>query len=95
MDTVRIVPTADAWRKFSASADAAGVHRWQPRYMAEGVIDGSGWSLLIADDGRRVESQGSNAFPDRQGREHELEMTDEFRAFLAALSELVGTQVGF
>jgi hypothetical protein len=95
IDTVRVVPTAEAWRTFWTTAELTGVHRWQGRYNAEGVVDGSGWSLRIVEGSRRVESNGSNAYPDRSGKEHELDMTSDFRAFVSALSALVGAQVGF
>ena len=90
LDTLRAVPTAEAWRDFWTAMDRSGVHRWRRRYTAEGVLDGSGWSLRIAAGGQVVESHGSNAYPDRFGAEHELKLTDDFRAFLTALGELVG-----
>lgn len=94
-DTVRAVPTPDSWRAFWSATERAGVHRWRARYAAEGIVDGAGWSLRIAAGGRLVESSGSNAYPDRFGRKHELDMTDDFRVFLTALDELVGLPVWF
>ena len=90
IDSVRAVPSPDAWRTFWTATERAGVHRWRRRYLAEGVVDGAGWSLRLGAHGRRIESNGSNAYPDRLGREHELEMTSDFRAFRDALGELVG-----
>jgi hypothetical protein len=90
VDTVRVVPTPDAWRTFWRAANRAGVRRWRERYMAEGVVDGTGWSLCLDVGDTVIESTGSNAYPDRQGGEHELEMTDDFRALMTALGELVG-----
>jgi hypothetical protein len=58
-------------------------------------VDGVGWGVRIAAGGRLVESSGSNAYPDRFGREHELGMTEDFRAFLTAVGELVGHPVWF
>ena len=89
-DSVRSVPGPEAWRAFWEKAADAGVRRWRPRYMAEGVVDGSGWSLRIVAPGATVESSGSNAYPDRHGLEHELEPTSEFRAFEAAIEALAG-----
>jgi hypothetical protein len=90
VDTARVVPTMEDWRAFWAAAERAGVHRWRPQYMAEGVVDGVGWDVRILADGQLIQSSGSNAFPDRDGREHELEMTEDFQTFLAAFEELVG-----
>lgn len=88
-DSARAVPTADAWRAFWTAADEAGVSRWRERYAAEGVVDGNGWSLRLVAGSARLESEGSNAYPDRRGRESELEVTDAFRAFRSALEDLV------
>lgn len=88
-DSARAVPTAEAWRTFWTAVDEAGVARWRARYAAENVVDGNGWSLRLEAGGVRVESEGSNAYPDRRGRESELEVTDAFRTFRSALQELV------
>jgi hypothetical protein len=95
IDTVRAVPTPDSWRAFWSATERAGVRRWRARYAAEGIVDGVGWSVRIAVNGRLVESSGDNAYPDRFGREHELGMTDDFRTFLTAVGELVGHPVWF
>jgi hypothetical protein len=90
IDSVRAVPTPDSWRAFWTATERAGVRRWRARYTAEAIVDGNGWSVRIAAGGRLVESSGHNAYPDRFGREHEPFMTDDFRVFLTAVSELVG-----
>ncbi len=64
-DTVRNVPSSEAWRAFWKTAADAGVRRRHPRYVAEDVVDGSGWKLRIVTTGAKVESNGSNAYPDR------------------------------
>ena len=90
-EVARAVPTAEAWRAFWAAAERAGVGEWKREYVAEGVVDGHGWSLRVVSGGHAIESSGSNAYPDRLGREHELEMTDDFRLFVDALGALVDT----
>lgn len=90
LDTVRVVPTADAWRAFWTAAEGSGVRRWRERYVAEGIADGVGWGLRITAGRLRIRSEGSNAYPDRRGREHENEMTHDFLALLAAVGEMVG-----
>jgi hypothetical protein len=89
VDSVRVVPTAEAWRAFWDAVGEAGVHRWRSRYAAD-VIDGAGWSLRIVAGGREIESHGSNAYPDRLGREHEVDSTPDFEAFADAVGALVG-----
>jgi hypothetical protein len=90
IDSVRTVPTAAAWAAFWEAAERAGVSRWRERYLAEGVVDGTGYSLRIVADGRVLESAGSNAYPDRFGREHEMDMPESFSEFMDALGVLAG-----
>jgi hypothetical protein len=90
IDTVRVVPTEDQWRAFWTAAERAGVQHWRPRYAAEGVVDGNGWSLRLVGGDFRLMSTGSNAYPDNRGGEHELEMTEAFQSFRSALGNLVG-----
>ena len=93
IDTVRSSPTADAWREFWIAAKQAGVHRWRSRYVADGVIDGNGWTLRLVAGGFALESMGSNAYPDVLGRKRDLMMTEEFRALQTALGNLVGAEL--
>lgn len=85
---VRVVPSAQDWEAFWAAVDDAGVRRWTGQYVAEGYVDGVGWSLRLARGGVVTESHGVNAYPDRDGREHEIFVTADFRAFLDALGTL-------
>lgn len=87
---VRTVPTAGDWDAFWAAVDAAGVQRWTGDYEAEGFRDGTGWSLRLAGNGVSIDSHGTNAWPDRDGLEHHLLVTADFRAFLDALGDLTG-----
>lgn len=90
IDSVRAEPTTGDWAAFWAAAQAAGVGRWRREYRAENIVDGVGWSLRLAGDGVVIRSGGSNAYPDRDGSEHEGTPTPEFIAFLNALTELTG-----
>ena len=87
---VRTVPTARDWTAFWAVVDAAGVQRWTGDYQAEGFRDGAGWSLRLAGNGVSIDSHGTNAWPDRDGLEHHLVVTADFRAFQDALGALTG-----
>jgi hypothetical protein len=95
IDTIRVVPTSEAWRAFWAAVDNAGVKNWNEQYVAAGVVDGEGWGLRVVSNDRQVESSGSNAYPDRGGRQHDLERTAEFQSFLAAVNALVGQSSWF
>ena len=93
LDTVRTVPSAEQWRAFWSAAQGAGVSRWRPEYVAEGIVDGVGWGLRLAANGRIISSQGSNAFPDGDGRKHEGDSTPEFQVLLHAFNDLIGQTV--
>lgn len=88
-DSVRVVPTAEAWRAFWDAADEAGVRRWRLRYASD-AIDGVGWNLSLEVDGRRILSSGVNAFPDREGDRIVDGPTPDFDAFADAVGALVG-----
>ncbi|MDB4893386.1 MAG: hypothetical protein JWL61_5241 [Gemmatimonadetes bacterium] len=94
-DSVRVIPSAEQWRAFWSAADAAGVQQWHVQYNAEGIVDGEGWSLSVASRDRAISSWGSNAYPDRNGREHETQRPAEFEAFLNALNVLAGVSGWF
>lgn len=87
---VRAAPSAAQWTAFWAAVDAAGVQRWTGDYDAEGFADGVAWSLRLAGNGVSVDSHGTNAWPDRDGVEHHLFVTQDFRAFQDALGALTG-----
>lgn len=92
IDTVRRRPTAAEWEGFWTAAAQAGVRHWSGDYIAEGVVDGTGWSLRLAVGELRVEANGSNAYPDADGRESELEPTAAFETFRSAVEALAGPE---
>lgn len=95
IDSVRVVPTPEAWRAFWLATNHAGVNQWRAQYDAPGIADGLGWNVRIVAGGRQINSFGSNAYPDRSGRKHEGEITNEFQVFVTALGDLVGQRVWF
>lgn len=95
IDTMRVIPDSAAWRAFWLATKQAGADQWQGHYNASGIADGLGWELRLVADGRQITSYGSNAYPDRSGKKHEGDVTDDFRVFVAALSDLAGRSVWF
>ena len=95
IDTVRVVPDSAAWRAFWSATRQAGADQWRGQYNADGIVDGLGWDLRLVAGGGQIVSYGSNAYPDRSGKKHEGDVTDDFRRFVAALSDLVGRSVWF
>ena len=92
-DSAWVRPTEAQWRAFWTAARAAGVQRWKGDYLAEGIADGSAWTLAIEAGGDTRRATGANAYPDYLGREHEGEPTEEFNHFLDALGALVGREL--
>lgn len=86
----RTIPSAEEWRAFWIEMQRTGLNQWRKRYVAEGIADGEGWNTRVRIGNVLIESQGSNAYPDERGREHELQRTAAFEAFLAALRRLSG-----
>lgn len=89
LDSARTVPSAAQWRAFWSAAERAGVRRWARRYADADMVSGTGWGLRIIHDGYSLESDGSNAYPDRDGREHD-DVTEDFMGFVQAVGDLVG-----
>ena len=75
-DQVTLEVTEEELVGFWAAVDAAGVWYWAPAYDDPNVLDGTHWAVTLEYAGRRVESQGSNTYP------------DGFEAVCAALSRL-------
>lgn len=89
--TATVVPDAAAWRRFWEGLDDAGVDRWPRRCENRDVADGGGFSLRIATGTDAWEAQGSNSYPQANGRcNGSPEHSADFRAFLAAVSDLIG-----
>jgi hypothetical protein len=77
-EIVELEPTEGDFKNFWRSMNRIGVWDWAPRYAAEDVSDGTGWSVVLEHEGSRLESDGDNAFP------------LGFEAFLRAVSRLAG-----
>lgn len=46
-----------------AQWETLNVARWKPEYQAEGIVDGTNWSLEYTENGVRHHSDGSNRYP--------------------------------
>jgi hypothetical protein len=58
-----IQPSEDQWRQFWQEVDHIGVWSWAPEYTNPNVLDGTQWSLSLSHAGRKLKSDGSNAYP--------------------------------
>jgi hypothetical protein len=72
--------TGAQWKVFRARLDAAKVWAWEENYTNPSILDGTLWNILIDFGGKRMKSEGRNAYPERA----------QFDAMLAAVQELLG-----
>lgn len=85
-DSVEISPTAEQWARFWEQIDEIGVWQWSREYENP-ELEGAHWYIHMRSGERSVTSEGDTAFP---GSCESAEPTEEFKRFLAALSELIG-----
>lgn len=57
------------WTEFLQRVTECGIADWNDAYQDMTIMDGTGWDIFCKfDDGRFIESGGSNAFPEEFGR---------------------------
>lgn len=83
------IPSKRKWLNFRKKLDEIGVWKWKGRYHNPGVCDGTQWSLVIDYGIRKKKTDGSNWYPGSKD-ETDINKTPEFKAFLHALSLLLG-----
>jgi hypothetical protein len=88
-----ITPSAQKWRNFIANLDAVGVWKWRRHYVDPEILDGTQWSLEISIGDKSKRSEGSNDYPQSGKPGGMLGESDQFDAFLRALSNLVGFRI--
>jgi hypothetical protein len=82
-------PSSRELVRFWNTVDRLGVWGWDEAYELSGdisVCDGFQWSLTLAHQGKNLNSEGDNAYPDTQVYDEESPV---FRAFCRAISRLV------
>jgi hypothetical protein len=79
-------PTPEEWVRFWDALDRARVWDWESRYETAGVCDGTYWHVTAERGGRRVESVGSNGYPNAAG----ADPGRTFSTFCRAVSRLSG-----
>ncbi len=81
-DRKTVTPSPEDWLQFWEELEATGAWNWKKSYEDDVIImDGTSWGVEIKKPGRRkIDSGGSNAFPDEE----------EFKGFEKALRRLLG-----
>ena len=86
-------PSEEQWRQFWQEVDRIGVWTWEAEYWNHDVLDGIQWSLSLCHAGRKMKSEGSNAYP---GGSDSVECPDDgpFADLRRALAALAGQPTG-
>ena len=85
---VRYDPSKESWWQFWQDVERLGVWDWQSQYQNHQVLDGTFWHLKLQHGGRRLQTEGYNAYPGADGPECPVDCA--FGQFLAALERLTG-----
>lgn len=84
---IKARPTFSRWERFWDKCDELNVWEWASHYEPEFLItDGTSWEIDMQCMRGKIHCTGSNAYPP-SGEETK---SKEFRAFLRAISSLVG-----
>ncbi|ADZ09738.1 hypothetical protein Metbo_1506 [Methanobacterium lacus] len=88
-DEESIVPTEEDWAKFWKKLDRINAWDWAgnyviPEYM---YLDGNRWNIRIQFGDKKIECNGSNAYPGKNGEIVEHKMI--FRRFFMAITKLL------
>lgn len=72
--------------------EAVSLWNWKPRYKPAGIVnDGTQWSLSIECQGRKIKSEGDNAYPSDLGPFlTSAKPTERYSRFLFAIQTLIG-----
>ena len=85
-----ITPKPAQWTEFWRTLDEIGVWRWHSEYLNPAVLDGTQWSLDLAEAGHAVKAHGSNTYPEADARpSRDATPTKTFNHYLAALRTLL------
>lgn len=87
---VTVQPRAEHWESLFVALEKASVWQWQSEYF-QAAMDGTSWELEIVWGPRRVQSSGSNAYPDSSGAQAKESVPGAtFESVLKAVSRLLG-----
>jgi hypothetical protein len=87
---VMIQPQSENWEALKRAVEKANVWQWQSEYYME-MMDGTSWELEVVWGPRRIQSTGSNAYPDASGAQSkDWNPGAGFEGILRAVSKLVG-----
>jgi hypothetical protein len=84
VETDESTPPSDEWVRFWDALDRARIWDWDANYETPVVSDGTYWHLAAERGGARVESAGSNGYPEAAG----TDPGRTFSTFCRAVSSL-------
>lgn len=81
----------ERWRAFRRELDGLSVWSWKKNYKPRvDCCDGESWSFSAVYTDRRVQTSGSNAYPDYDDPLESDDRTELFESFCSAISRLIG-----
>ena len=77
-----VTPSPEDWQAFWKEMDAINIWKWEKEYIDKDIVDGQSWNLKFEYRGNKIESSGSNRFP------------QNFPRYEKALKQLLGKKAG-
>ena len=88
-------PTKEQWTEFWEKMDEIDIWNWKEYYRPTDclILDGIGWRIKIVLGDRRLESVGSNAYPDLNPKHATTNLSQAFEKFVKAFKDLTGIDI--
>ena len=91
IDSAKIIPSPDQWKEFRNTLDRLDVRKWHDDYYNPNIFDGTQWSLEITYLDFNLKINGSNSYPEANGKPNNDPMgSKEFDKYLKAVETLLG-----
>lgn len=87
---LEIEPAKEQWIEFWKKIDEIGIWNWNEDYDTADFLDGIEWRIKIVLGDRKIESCGSNAYPDLNPKNIRRVLTPTFEGFLYVFKKLTG-----
>lgn len=89
---LEIKPTKEQWVEFWKKMDEIDIWNWNRDYYAL-CLDGVKWKIKIVQGDRKIESYGSNAYPDLNPKHSTDYLSPTFKKFVNAFKDLTGINI--
>jgi hypothetical protein len=91
IDSAKIIPSPAQWNEFRKTLNRLNVWKWHYNYDNTNILDGTQWSLEITYVDCSLKTDGSNCYPEANGKPNKDPMgSKEFDEYLRAVEKLLG-----